>query len=527
MKLSKTKTILTAVLFGGMLLANAQENARKGWDAPPPKSHISVGFGSTMPSSSTKDAFFTNSSGITLDYSVPLAKRGWGPNGNYLSLNIGGQYNFGGSSDPSVSLPSEFAIAGQTSSSIAYKGVDPKNPGFFTFVGPQVNFNLSNKFTISPMLLAGYLTMTQKELSAVQTTQYNGQTLEYKLVTLPETKTSGFAVTPKIRMQYRLTKSLGLFADASYIFGPKVETQLSTLVPLGNPNQQGQYNQQQLEMGTYVKGETKTTSYTALGVNIGLSFAFGKSKKGWNGVAQSEYKGWNGVTERTKMTKADSGVKPPYSPMDPNPKPGDEFKSLSFMNDVCHLKPQCDNGGVLCVSSSVSTTNIGENQILTKVNIIKNGTKIIITSDAICGTISQTNIEKFKNHKVPLVATDIPFESMKILFESIGLSCPTNLNEFSEKEISYNVSQNNVIEIVQSKSMLIDNTTYNIQVITKLENRVLPTNLEFIINDKGNNAQIKKWVECNNGDQVQYVLENGTITSKSLGKACKGNWSSY
>lgn len=306
MKLFKTKTILTVLLFGGMLLTHAQENARKGWDAPPPKSHISAGYGSTMPSSTTKDAFLNNSSGITLDYSLPLTKRGWGPNGNYLSLNVGGQYNFGGSDNPSLALPSGFAIAGQTSSSIAYKGVDPKNPGFFTFAGPQVNFILSNKFTISPMLLAGYFSTTQKELSAVQTTQYNGQTLEYKLVTLPETKTSGFALTPKIRMQYRLTKSLGLFADASYIFGPKVETQLSNLVPLGNQNQQGQYNQQQLEMGTYVKGETKTTSYTALGVNIGLSFAFG-GDKGWNGVTKASDKGWNGITE-TK-DKGWNGVK--------------------------------------------------------------------------------------------------------------------------------------------------------------------------------------------------------------------------
>lgn len=299
MKLSKTKTILTAIFFGGILLTNAQENARKGWDAPPPKSHISFGYGSAIPNSASKDAFFTNSSGIAIDYSVPLTKRGWGPNGNYLSLNIGGQYNFGGSGDPSVALPNGFTIAGQTSSSIAYKGVDPKSPGFFTFAGPQVNFNLSNKFTISPMLLAGYFSTTQKELSAVQTTQYNGQTLEYNLNTLPETKTSGFAITPKVRMQYMLTKNLGLFADASYLFGPKVETQLSNLVPVGNPNQQGQYEQQQLDNGTYVKGETKSTSYTALGLNVGLSFAFG-GDKGWNGVTQAN----NTKTSTTCSCKA-------------------------------------------------------------------------------------------------------------------------------------------------------------------------------------------------------------------------------
>jgi hypothetical protein len=278
------KPILAAFLFGAISFSNAQSTEPVFSKIPKPT--LSLSFANTIPSSNTKDVFLTNSFGIALDYSMPLTKRGWGPNGNYISLNFGGQFNSGGSGNPSVALPEEFAIAGQTSSIIAYKTLDSRNSGFKIGVGPQVNFNLSDKFTISSMLVGEYFSVTQKELSAVQTTEYNDQTLKYNLFTLPETKTTGFAVTPKIRVQYRLTKSFGIFADACYVLGPKIKTQLNTLVPIGKPNQQGQYEQQQLNMATIEKGETKSTSYSSFGFNLGFSFKFGENK-GPNGTTKS------------------------------------------------------------------------------------------------------------------------------------------------------------------------------------------------------------------------------------------------
>ncbi|MBP8791987.1 MAG: hypothetical protein KBE41_08880 [Lutibacter sp.] len=278
------KTVLILFLFGGIFETSAQENAQRTLLLPKPT--LSLGFGSIMPSSTAKDAFVTNTSGVSLDYSLPLTKRGWGPTGNYLALNIGGLYNFGGTSDPSVALPMAFPIAGQTSSAVAYKGADTRNSGFRFGAGPQVNFNLLEKFTLSPMVLAEYFSMTQSELSAVQTTEYNGQTFQKELWTLPETKTSGLAITPKIRMQYKLTKNLGLFADASYILGPKMQTQVSTLVPIGKANQEGFYDVDFVQNGRYAQGEPKTTSYSALGFNVGFSFAFG-GDDGWNGTTES------------------------------------------------------------------------------------------------------------------------------------------------------------------------------------------------------------------------------------------------
>ena len=67
----------------------------------------------------------------------------------------------------------------------------------------------------------------------------------------------------------------GLFADASYTTGPKMETQITKLIPNGAANQQGTYEIQALQNASYVKGETKTTSYNATGINFGVVIGLG------------------------------------------------------------------------------------------------------------------------------------------------------------------------------------------------------------------------------------------------------------
>lgn len=275
--------ILMFYFLSAICILQAQENERKGWDGTVKGGPtINVSYESTMPNSATKDAYITNSSGIRGDVFVPflLFRKGWDGTvkGGNFGFNIGGTYNFGGNGDPSAALPPAFLIGGQTSSSVAYKGVDPRNPGFRIGGGPQVNFNFGERFIFSPMVLAEYFSMTQNELSAIQTSEINGKPKEYTLWTLPETKTTGLAITPKVRLQYLFTKNLGIFADGGYIFGPKINTQISSLVPVGNPNQGGQYEQQQLDLGTMVKGETITTNYNALAFNFGLSYIFGSNK---------------------------------------------------------------------------------------------------------------------------------------------------------------------------------------------------------------------------------------------------------
>jgi hypothetical protein len=290
MKNLKT-TILTAFIAICCLTnGNAQETARKNRGkvvmTGSPGSIIAFGGGTSMPSSDAKDkAFLSNSTAINADAFFSLISK---PETNFsFGLNFGGAYNFGGSGGFGT-IPNPFAVTGQTSSMVSDKGTDPAQATFRMGAGPQANFYFG-KFIVSPMVLGEYFSMSQKERSSVQTTQFNGQSYDFNLATLPETKTSGFAVTPKLRLHYMFNDRFGLFADASYTMGPKIETTVSKLIPNGNPSpQSGSYNIQQLQTGTMVKGETKSTAYSAMGFNFGVVIGLGKNgNKGWNGVAET------------------------------------------------------------------------------------------------------------------------------------------------------------------------------------------------------------------------------------------------
>jgi hypothetical protein len=296
--MNSLKRSLLAATLAISFCANAQENARKGWDAPPPKQKLSIGFGRSIPNSTVKDnANVVNSTTINADVFLSLLRKE-GANFNF-GINLGGMYSFGSSDNSGSPLPAGYTITGATSSSIVYKGVDPRNPGFRIGAGPQANFSLG-RFVVSPMVLGEYFSMTQKEMSIVQTTQYNGQSYDFTLTKMPETKTTGFAITPKLRLQYILANGLGFFMEGAYTSGPKIETQQTKLIPNGNPNQQSNsYNIQQLQTATYQNGEITKTTYNAMSFGGGISFAFG-GKKGWNGkqeTTKTDYKGWNGKTE--------------------------------------------------------------------------------------------------------------------------------------------------------------------------------------------------------------------------------------
>jgi hypothetical protein len=284
MKNLKT-TILTAFIAICCLTnGNAQETARKNRGkvvmTGSPGSIIAFGGGTSMPSSDAKDkAFLSNSTAINADAFFSLISK---PETNFsFGLNFGGAYNFGGSGGFGT-IPNPFAVTGQTSSMVSDRGGAPADPGFRMGAGPQANFYFG-KFIVSPMVLGEYMSITQKEMSIVQTTQFNGQSYDFNLATLPETKTSGFAVTPKLRLHYMFNDRFGLFADASYTMGPKIETTVSKLVPNGNPSpQSGSYNIQQLQTGTMVKGETKSTAYSAMGFNFGVVIGLGGNGHGDN-----------------------------------------------------------------------------------------------------------------------------------------------------------------------------------------------------------------------------------------------------
>jgi hypothetical protein len=240
---------------------------------------ISLGAGPSLPSSDTKGkAFISNATTINGDVFLVL-KQGKPhiPKSQIdLGINASATYNFGGSGGFGVTS-NPFVVTGQTSSIVSDKGHDPKSPGFKIGAGPQANFYFG-KFIVSPMFLGEYFSMAQNEMSIVQTTQYNGQSYDFNLATLPETKTSGFAITPKLRLQYKISERFALFADASYTMGPKTEIVVSKLIPNGSPQTPGNtYKLQQLETGTIIKGELVKTAVNTMGFNFGVAVNLRKS----------------------------------------------------------------------------------------------------------------------------------------------------------------------------------------------------------------------------------------------------------
>ena len=272
--------IMILLLFGSFLSTHAQVNARKGWDGVVKGGpRLNVSYNSTMPNSATKDAFVSNSSGISADAFIPfsLFRKGWDGTvkGGSFGFNIGGTFYFENNENPSSPLPLPINISGQTNSEVSYKSGASGQSGFRIGAGPQMSFNLGERFIFSPMIIAEYFSLNRNALSVLQNSTVNGKPVEYTLWTLPETKTSGLAISPKIRAQYYFTKNFGVFADGAYVFGPKINTQLTSLVPFGKPNQEGQYEQQQVELGTKITGDVVKTSYNAFSASVGLSYSFG------------------------------------------------------------------------------------------------------------------------------------------------------------------------------------------------------------------------------------------------------------
>ncbi|KEY19790.1 hypothetical protein [Kaistella antarctica] len=271
--------ILMFYILSSSCILQAQVNQKKGWDGVVKGGSFSLGYNNTMVNSATKEAYVLNSSGVSGDVFIPfsLFRKGWDGTvkGGNFGFNLGSTYNFGAGGEPDILLPAPFNIIGQTASEVSYRNSTSQQTGFRLGGGPQVNFNFSERFIFSPMVLAEYFSMTQNELSAIQTSEINGKPKEYTLWSLPETKTSGLAITPKIRLQYLFAKNFGVFADGAYIFGPKINTQVTTLVPFGKTNQEGQYEQQQVDLGTKVTDDVKQTSYNAFSASVGLSYSFG------------------------------------------------------------------------------------------------------------------------------------------------------------------------------------------------------------------------------------------------------------
>ena len=254
----------------------------KGGKNPGGNALISISGGITNPTSPTKqNANINNGFAFNANVYVPLFAKGGNDNlagktDHFFTIgpNIGGEY-FGSNKDYNTGNFMPYNITGQSSlpSLAAKESGSPKEQGFKVELGAQSNFSFG-QVTVSPILNAAYINIKQQAFAITQSSSVNGQNRDFNLYTQAETKTSGFAFIPKLRVAYFPGK-LGFFAEGNYTIGPSIKNETSTFTPQGVADTKGFYNIDQMVAGSYI-ASVKTTKYNSLGFNFGVSLGIGK-----------------------------------------------------------------------------------------------------------------------------------------------------------------------------------------------------------------------------------------------------------
>jgi len=241
-------------------------------------SQLYLGGGLIMPSSTTKEgANSVNGIDFNIGYYQPI----WAWEKSMISLGINAElgYNLGNGERDTKNQYTVYNLAGQSQlPTVQERGAgSPKNAGFRGAAGLQLNVHLGDKFTLSPIINAGYLSTTHKSFSVTETVYYNGSEYNYDLLSQKESKTSGLGILPKLRMTYNITPRIGIWLEGNYTMGPKIKTETTRFV-LDPSIPSDSYNLGHFEEGQYITTK-KETSYSAVGVNGGIVFSLGKSSK--------------------------------------------------------------------------------------------------------------------------------------------------------------------------------------------------------------------------------------------------------
>lgn len=240
-------------------------------------SQLYIGSGLQMPSSTTKDgANSVNGIDFNIGYYQPI----WAWEKSMISLGINAElgYNLGNGERDTKNQYAVYNLAGQSQLPTVSERGDKKpgqELGFRGAAGLQLNVHLGDKFTLSPIVNAGYLSMTNKSFSVEETIYPQGNEFTYALLEQKESKTSGLGILPKLRMTYNITPRIGIWLEGNYTIGPKIKTEVTTFAPEPSAGVDGTYTLSQFENGAYTTSK-RETSYSAVGVNGGVVFSLGK-----------------------------------------------------------------------------------------------------------------------------------------------------------------------------------------------------------------------------------------------------------
>jgi len=260
-------------------------------------SQLYVGGGLQMPSSTTKEgANSVNGIDLNIGYYHPF----WAWEKSMISLGLNAElgYNLGNGERDTKNQYTVYNLAGQSQlPTVSERGTgSPRSQGFRGAAGLQMNVHLSDKFTLSPIINAGYLSTTHKSFSVTETIYYNGSEYNYDLLSQKESKTSGLGILPKLRMTYNITPRIGIWLEGNYTMGPKIKTETTRFV-LDPSIPSDSYNLGHFAEGQYITTK-KETSYSAVGVNGGIVFSLGKSSK-------SDYVGHVTLIKKNGQSKAE------------------------------------------------------------------------------------------------------------------------------------------------------------------------------------------------------------------------------
>lgn len=278
----KTKLLLASLLLSQLALA--QDG----------KLLLSLGAGYTgVSSDNQKNNSIGNGYNFQGDAYLPFYRKGWDGTvkGNSFSigLNIGANVGVIKNIAPSDNdVANNYKVYNGTNT-VSTSDDRAMSNNFSGLAGVQAIFGLG-KMCIAPVISAGYVHMNLQGFTQTANVSVNGQTQQGDLITKPDNSVSGFLFKPQVKVYYSLNQTVSLFGNVAMIAGPKVNSVTRYLVPQGGFNDAKTYEVKQLAMGTY-ESKTSTSRYSATEINIGISFAVGKTKpiKKPTGAASASY----------------------------------------------------------------------------------------------------------------------------------------------------------------------------------------------------------------------------------------------
>ena len=188
-----------------------------------------------------------------------------------IGLNIEAGYAFG-SSTPTTSFPAKLDVSGQTSNALAWETSSANNTAMAISAGPAAVIVLSDKFSLKPSVNVGWMSLNQAGVKAVQSVLLGDNNYDFTLIDKPADKQSGLLIKPAIQVSYNITDRIGVFASVDYSMGSAQSAPISTFTAVKKGADKN-YTIEQLQAGTFSKGQTESSEFKSTSFGFGVTFA--------------------------------------------------------------------------------------------------------------------------------------------------------------------------------------------------------------------------------------------------------------